>query len=327
MISLVASDLGRGISKIVCNNKRASFQSILGEPRKTAFGGIMGEGVTLNGSATVVAHPRYGTLVREVGEVVLGQSDAHWSPRSREQRPEDLISLLSHGLRELGTYGDIALCVGVPAQLYDVQRPIMQEVFKGEWEVAGNRVNVTQVEVLPQPVGAAWHLAVDGNGKVRPNGAQVIKGRIGVLDIGEYTTDACVLDGMRYQAARVATIEVGVGKLKEAVAEFLTTNGYPRLPYQVERALRLRGVTLDGESMSLDRPIQDAAALHARTILTEVAAAWPDRREYDRIIICGGGAYYFGQHVKQVWGDMVQVVAMPEWANVLGFAAFLKWSQ
>lgn len=327
MTSFVAADIGRGISKFVSNNQRVAFQSILGEPRKTSFTGIMGEGVTLNGSAVVVEHPSYGTLVREVGEAALGQSDAHWSPRSREQQPEDLILLLSQGLRELGVFGDIILCVGTPAQLYDVQRSTLQDIFKGEWSVAGNRVDIVQVEVLPQPVGAAWHLAVDGNGHVRPDGASVIKSRIGVLDIGEYTTDACVLDRMRYQAARVATIEVGVGKLKEAVAEHLTRSGYPRLPYQVESALRNRQVYLDGVVFNMDQPIEDAASYHARTILTEVSAAWPDRQEYDRIIVCGGGAYYFGQHVKHLWGETVQVVSLPEWANVLGFSAFLKWSQ
>ena len=149
----------------------------------------------------------------------------------------------------------------------------------------------------------------------------------GVLDIGEYTTDACVLDRMRYQAARVTTLEVGVGKLKEALAAHLTRTGYPRLPYQVDAALRDRQITLGGEIHNLDQPIQEAAGHHASTILAEVAAAWPDREEYDRIIICGGGAYYFGALVKQVWGDVAQIVPMPEWANVLGFAAYLGWSQ
>ena len=323
----VAADLGRGISKIVCNNQRVSFQSILGEARKTSFGGIMGEGVTLNGSAVVVEHPRYGTLVREVGKDALGQSDAHWSPRFREQRPEDLIPLLSQGLRELGVFGDTVLCVGTPAQFYDVQRGVAQELFQGKWVVAGSKVNVTQVVVLPQPVGAAWHLAVDGNGHIRPGGKEVIKGRVGILDIGEYTTDACVLDKMRYQAARVVTLEVGVGKLKEALAVYLTGRGYPVMPHQIDTALRARNVVLGGQKVDLESLIKEATALYIRPILTEVAAAWPDREEYDRIIVCGGGAYYFGQLIKNLWGDTVQVVGMPEWANVLGFAAFLKWSQ
>ena len=318
----VGVDIGRALTKAATTgSKRAMFPSVVGSKSTTSFGGIGDAAFSLNGStAIVVEHPEFGCVEREVGENALSHSATAWAPRHREQLQQDLVVLLSNGLQELKAFGDLDLCVGTPAQFYDAQKASLEKLFKASWTVNGHQVDVGRVVVLPQPIGTAWHLAVDQQGKVRPKAEAFFGKKVGILDIGEYSTDGVVLDNMKNQGNRMVTVEYGCGKVKEAVASFLTDQGYPRLPYQVDDAIKNRELA----GINLEPVIEDAVADGVRAILSEVAARWDDRPEYSRIVIPGGGAYLFGQRIKQAW-DKVEIAPLPEWSNVLGYLAFLMF--
>lgn len=316
----LGADIGRSQTKVAIRRQRAMFDSIIGTKAQTTFAGIADKAFSLNGStAVVVEHPKFGKLEYEVGGNALAQSATTWAPRHREQLEQDILVLLSYGLKELRAFGDLHLCVGTPAAFYDIQKPVLESLFKQPWVVDGHEVAVSNVVVLPQPVGTAWNLAVDATGKPRPEARAFFGQKVGILDVGEYSTDAIVLDNMRYLARSVVTIEYGCGKVAEAVAAYLTDQGYPRLPHQVGRAILDRKLA----GIDLEDVVEEAVSNGIRAILSEVGARWDDRPEFSRVIVTGGGAYLFGQRIKQAWG--AEVVSLPEWANVLGYLAFLMF--
>lgn len=321
----VAFDGGRCWSKGVCGNRRVMDLSVIGEKSQTTYGGVLDAEVSLNGTAVRVEHPELGTMVREVGQDALAHSGIHWSPRDRVQTPADQVVLLSHTLRQLNVTGDITLCVGTPAQFYDRDRGGLRELFTREWWVNSQRVNVVATYVMPQPAGAAWHMAVHQTGMAKDPG--ILEGKVGILDIGEYSTDGGVLFGMKWQGARVVTREVGVSGLKRAVADHLASLGYPKLPYEVDQALRQQGILLEGVWVDLGAVIDGAVELSANTILNEFGAAWRDRPEYDTVIVEGGGAHYFGPRIQSEWHNAKFDLGVPgpEWWNVLGFYAALQF--
>jgi len=297
------------------------FDSIIGARSTTTFTGIADKAFSLNGSTSVVVeHPRFGELEYEVGENALAHSATTWAPRHREQLEQDVLVLLSYGLRELQVFGSLDLCIGTPAAFYDAQKGVLEDLFTQAWFVDGHEVIVSSAIVLPQPVGTAWGLAVDIVGKPRPGAKAFFGKKVGILDVGEYSTDAIVLDNMRYQANRVVTIEYGCGKVAEVVAAYLTSQGYPRLPHQVGQAILDRELA----GIDLEDVIEEAVSDGIRAILSEVGARWDDMPEYSRIVVTGGGAYLFGQRIKQVW-NKVEIAALPEWANVQGYLAFLMF--
>lgn len=324
MARQVGCDIGRALTKAATTgSRRTMFPSVIGSKSTTTFSGIGDEAFSLNGStAIVVEHPdpEFGRMEREVGENALSHSATAWAPRHREQMHQDLVILLSKGLQELQAFGDLDLCVGTPAQFYDAQKDSLERLFKVPWVVNGHEVSVSRVVVLPQPIGTAWHLAVDQQGRPRREAKAFFGRKVGILDVGEYSTDAVVLDDMSNQGNKMLTVEYGCGKVAEAVAAYLTSQGYPRRAHQVSDAIKDRELA----GVDLEQVIEAAVSDGVRAILSEVGARWDDRPEYSRIIVTGGGAYLFGGRIKQAW-DKVEIAPLPEWANVLGYLAFLMF--
>lgn len=320
-------DIGRGWVKFMGPAGNLSrFPTVIGSPRSEGFKGIMGRSVALAGMTLTIEHPRFGLLQREVGENALKHSESHWSPRFRRQDEDDLVVLLSEALSRLDIYGEIALVVGVPAAFYDDQSETAWELFsKNEWKVNGQPVVVKQVRCLPQPMGAAYHMAVNADGTIREGIEAIAVGTLAVLDVGVYSTDGGVLKALEYQAGAF-TIEVGMGKVAQAVARYLTKMGHPQLPHELDAVVQAREIRLDNEMHNLGSVINEVVAFGAKTILYEADALWPGRVNFDRVVIAGGGAYSFGSYIKEAWPN-ARVIDEPEWANVRGYRAFRNWTK
>jgi hypothetical protein len=248
------------------------------------------------------------------------------------------VALLAYGVKAMAVSGDVHLCVGTPAQFFDAQKPEQEALFKGQWTVDGIGVNFQAVHAIPQPAGTAWNLVADyKTGQPRAEANTYLTGRVGICDVGEFSTDGGVMKGMEWQANRVVTLEMGVGNLKEALARYLTQLSYPKRPFEVSDLLERRTITLPRRGpVDLAGVVDEAVALHGQSIVNEFRAEWPDRIEYDRVVIAGGGAYYFGRHLRDAWEPHWETVAETErqvvvmekdaeWSNVEGYVALLHF--
>jgi hypothetical protein len=345
-LTLLGADLGRGHCKLVAlvisggrveQVKRAKYPTVLGQQSSTAFRGVT-KGATLNGTAVTVHHPQLGTRICEVGDDALSHSRATWAARSRYQEKVDLVALLGYGVKKMGLSGEIHLCVGTPAQFYDAQKSEQEALFKGEWAIDGIAVNFSAARAIPQPAGSYFNLVADyKTGKDRLGAELYYKGRIGICDVGEFSTDGGVMNAEDWQGNRVVTMEKGVGNLKEALARYLTEQGYPKRAYEVGGLLERREIVLPRKGkLDLQAVVDEAVLLHGAAIVSEFRSEWPDRVEFDRVIISGGGAFYFGRYLRDAWEphwetvpeaerQVVIVQENPEWANVEGYTAFLHY--
>jgi plasmid segregation protein ParM len=71
-------------------------------------------------------------------------------------------------------------------------------------------VDVEDILVQPQPFGALLSLILDERGKLVTNATERVEGWVGILDIGQHTTDMILVEGLEYMEARSGSIEAEV---------------------------------------------------------------------------------------------------------------------
>ena len=59
-----------------------------------------------------------------------------------------------------------------------------------------HRVRVCQVATIPQPFGSFFDRVLDDEGKLI--NARFARARVGILDVGSYTTDIALSDGLEH---------------------------------------------------------------------------------------------------------------------------------
>ncbi len=187
-------------------------------------------------------------------------------------------------------------------------------------------VDITDVTVLPQPVGTFFKVILRADGAIDIDNEQLTIGRVGVVDIGGHTVDVACIDNMQY-VNRLSDSYSDVGGWhvqKTLAAEIDKTYGIKimpeRLPYLIssEGRLRIRGCDYDVS------PLRRSAAFSvADVIVSRLRNLWPDVWEMNRVFLTGGGAHLVGDTIAHALdpqhSGQVQTVGNPVMANVVGF--------
>ena len=111
------------------------------------------------------------------------------------------------------------------------------------------------------------------------------QGRLGVIDVGTYTTDYVLVDRLRYIERGSGTIATAMSKAYQLIGRsILDTYGLELRMHQVDRVVREGRVTVFGEARSVDwlaDPVFDAIA---QEILAEAGTLWGDGRDLKAIL-------------------------------------------
>ncbi len=330
---IVGVDIGYGYTKATSGTSEVVFPSVVGKAERIRYESDFDRSAA-GQSRQIAVITAEGD--RFVGELALLQSRVRWTllDRSRVQDPSARLLFLS-ALSELvgltSEKNNFRIVTGLPTQWYADREKVIEQLsgkhvlrrVNGRQVV--QRFSVDDVLVVPQPFGSLFSTILDPNGKLVNQ--DLARGRLGIIDIGTFTTDYVLVDTLRY-------IEKGSGSISTAMSRAYQLIGRSILDmfaldlrlHEVDRAVRRGYVTIFGEQREivwLVEPVLDAIA---EEVLAQAGTLWGDGRDLKAVLVTGGGAVVLGERIRRRYPH-ARVLEDAPMANVRGFERYghRKW--
>lgn len=318
---ILSVDIGYGYTKVVGSDGiRFSFPSVIGSAEEIRFATDF-----INGNKTHVVE--YDGARFLYGEQAVLQSRMQSTIFDRSRVHDGTYKLLFvAGLVELGRMvpdaDRINLVTGLPVEFFDDREEVIKSL-EGIYRIKTDHMmefTVDSVFVVPQPFGSLFRELLNEYGKIADS--QVEKGRIGVIDVGTYTTDFVVADELRYIQRLSGSARIGWSKVIRQVQQEVSDLYRLELsPNEVDKAIQSKEVKVRGRPVSLS-PIVDPALLEVQTaIIARARDLWGEAANLDAILVSGGGGPYLHHAIRDVYSH-ARLLDNAFLANAEGFYRF-----
>lgn len=301
-------DIGYGNVKVVTDSCWGSFPSLVGNFEEGInipdFGGRPLEAVDLGEEKFLI-----GESARKHSTRLYSSRDRGWIG-GKAYKALVKFAIQKCGLRA----GEMAaITTGLPAAYFKADKDLLAALITDVAEEVGI---TARVSILPQPMGAFFSQFFDEKGHVLDE--RLAAGRVGVLDVGYYTTDLVTLDHLDIVDKQLGSIESGVSTALEAIKRDLYDAWQVNLDlHRTEEAVRKGKVTVFGEELDIsgirDQRLKELAGeieSHARTI-------WGNGADLGRVLLAGGGAALLSGHLDIY--RHAKIVRDPAFAIASGF--------
>jgi len=331
---IVGVDIGYGYTKAVGEAGQVVFPSVVGKAERIRYENDLHRQLGSDGEPGIALVTEEGD--RFVGELALLQSRVQWTllDRSRVEDPSARLLFLA-ALSEL-TGGDkgtreFRVVTGLPVKWYGDRDKVVDQL-RGKHIVQRvngyklvQRFSVADVLVVPQPFGSLFNTILGTDGQIVDE--DLARGRLGVIDIGTFTTDYVLVDGLRYVERGSGSISTGMSKAYQLVGRsLLDTFGLDLRMHEVDRVVREEKVTLFGEERNIDWLAEPVFDVLAEEVLAQAGTLWGDGRDLRAILVTGGGAIALGERICRRYPH-ARVLDDAPMANVRGFLKYgsRKW--
>jgi plasmid segregation protein ParM len=214
------------------------------------------------------------------------------------------------------------IVTGLPVGFFGDRHQVV-EALKGIYQVTVERVmefTVESVVVTPQPFGSLFRELLNDQGKI--TNSEVEKGRVGIIDVGTYTTDFVAADELRYVPRLSGSIRIGWSKVIHQVQQALgDLHRLELTPHEVDQALQAGEVRMRGESLSLEPFTRTAIAEIETAIIARARDLWGAGARLDTILVSGGGGPHLFDMIHAVYPH-ARLLDDAFWANAEGFYRF-----
>ena len=218
--------------------------------------------------------------------------------------------------------GRINVVTGLPVDFFG-DRPDVIKSLEGVYRVTADRVIRVAVEsvfVAPQPFGSLFREVLNEQGKIA--NSDVEKGRVGIIDVGTFTTDLIVSDELRYVQRLSGSIRIGWSKVINHVQQALgDLYRLELMPHEVDQALQAQEVRVRGEPVSLEPLIEPAIAEIQAAIIARARDLWGEGVRLDTILVSGGGGPHLYEAIHDVYPH-ARLLDNAFWANAEGLYRF-----
>jgi len=216
----------------------------------------------------------------------------------------------------------VKVVTGLPVGFFGDRSQVV-DAFQGVYQIVVERVmNVTveSVVVTPQPFGSLFRELLNTQGKI-VNG-EIERGRVGVIDIGTYTTDFVVADELRYVQRLSGSIRIGWSKIVSQVQQALgDMHGLELMPHEVDQVLQDGEIRLRGESLPLEPFTRTAISEIETAVIARARDLWGAGARLDTILVSGGGGPHLFDIIHAVYPH-ARLLDDAFWANAEGFYRF-----
>jgi plasmid segregation protein ParM len=189
------------------------------------------------------------------------------------------------------------------------------------------RFTIDEVLVVPQPFGSLFDAILGSEGQIVDQ--DLAQGRVGVIDVGTYTTDYVLVDRLRYVEHGSGTISGAMSRAYQLIGRsLLDTFGLDLRLHQVDRAVRDGRVTVFGEERSIGWLVDPVLDSLCQEVLAEAGTLWGDGRDLKAVLVTGGGAMALGERIQRRYGH-ARLLPNAALANVNGFHKYgrRKWQE
>lgn len=321
---IIGLDIGFYAVKAVGNARQITFPSFVTKPQRSRL--------SLNGHSAISIQSESGHFMMGDEAIKLGQGarqeTAQWTGS-----PE-WLSLFYGALSELSeaTQFRLQLVVGLPLSDYERDRHVVREILDHQHSFkrdnrSAQRCNVDAMRVVPQAWGAVFDSMLDDKGKIQQ--ADMVRQKVAVIDLGGHNVNYLAVDGLSDVPGESRGTERGAWTVVRAVRDFLDAEhpGLSRLKDHTIMSAILNGVLYDsGHPVDLS-PVTDPIIEDVGDEIVNTAQQhWgPGASTFRSILVIGGGAYIWGEHIKRAFRH-VTVLDRPEFANARGFKKFAAYN-
>lgn len=333
-MEVVGLDLGCGFTKAVSGTTTDLFKSVIGPASERAFG----DDLALSGPADrhrEVALPVSGGR-HFLGE--LAERESH-SPRATLDAdtffdefapvlaPASLAWVFERDVEELG------VVVGLPMAQFADHRERLTDALSGQHlvELYGRTggtqrvaITVTDVCVLPQPLGSALHLLLDDEGQV--GNPEVFDKKIGVIDVGLHATGLTVAQRGDYSERASATAPSGLAAAYRVIAQRLReSSGVEVGAHRLAAVLQEGSIRIHGTRYDLRRIAEQAYEELAASLAAFAEQHWREEWDLDLVLLTGGGGPLLAPWLAPALRGEVVLAdenADPRFANARGFSKY-----
>jgi len=318
---ILSLDIGYGYTKgIGPNGLRFSFPSVIGNVEDIRFATDLIRGEE--------ERPvQYGNRRFFYGKQAMLQSRIQSAIFDRSRVHDDTYKMLfvaalveTAKVAPDGTH--VKVVTGLPVGFFGDQDEVVK-LFEGTHQVTtGHALKfvVESVFVAPQPFGSLFRELLNEQGKIVAG--DVEKGRVGIIDVGTYTTDFVVSDELRYVRRLSGSIPVGwsvvTTRVQQAIGDLLRLE---LLPHEVDRAVQAGEVRLRGEPVPLEPLIEPAVADIEAAVTARTRDLWGEGAHLDAILVSGGGGPYLYKAIHSVYPH-ARLLDNAFWANAEGLYRF-----
>lgn len=211
---------------------------------------------------------------------------------------------------------------GLPVEFFN-DRPEVIESFEGTYKITTDHTMkfiIESVFVAPQPFGSLFRELLNEKGKIA--NSDIERGRVGIIDVGTYTTDFVVSHELRYVQRLSGSIRVGwsevVSQVQQALGDMYSLE---LMPHEVDRALQAGEVRVRGEPVSLEELVKPAITDVEMAVIARARDLWGAGADLDVILVSGGGGPRVYDAIHDVYPH-ARLLDDPFWANAEGFHRF-----
>ncbi len=232
-----------------------------------------------------------------IGQDALIARDSRTALNQERVRDPVFIPVLVKGALErmeldgrrvrMDTVAQEALCVtGLPAT-WSVDRDLAQALV----ERLRAAVRLRKVRVIAEPLGIVYAALLDNDGEIVGDEA-LQRGRVAVIDLGHHTLDIAVMQRMAPEPDSLATYQLGTARPLHRLQQRLAARYDLRelSLFAVDEAVRTGTLRVGAVRETLPSGWDTPLVENARSIVKHLEEAWGSGRQFDAILVGGGGA-------------------------------------
>lgn len=304
---IIGLDIGYGTTKLIDSNGRVcSFKSIVGvgEPQKINLLGGEDKG--------------YIRVVKVGGNTyTVGEDAEKYNLPIVDVKQRNSIESLAFKALVLAAIGDsvnsapdLKIITGLPVKFHDDASILIKSI---------NDVVSAEVGVVPQPAGSFFDLFLDNKGNVAWH--ELNNSRVGIIDIGTYTTDILLVDSLNIVEALSGTVTVGLHRLTSSIINACKTEGIRQslTHVEAEKAFESGTVKKYGKEIDISSIVQVQKDNITKDIWSYVNSMWGKDERIDYIVLTGGGASVFCDSFPKFKTAELTTTSNAFMANVYGF--------
>lgn len=320
-----AIDVGYGAVKGLKDGKEITFTSAVGNFRPVRFTSGLEKQDLIDRLCV-----RYNGKDFFVGSIAYQQSAPRVTMKSSRFTGDEGMVLLTSALMLLSVSqtSEIKLITGLPVNDFGGFKDKYKEALLGDkyiqllmpdgTEKEFYRFNISDVKILPQPIGTIFDRVLNHNGELVDK--KMASGRIAVLDIGKYTVDLALTDALSFvDRSSTSFMDIGIFDAFKDLSIELKALGFDIPPDGLEPYLT-------SDKIPNIKGLKDKVfTAQAEKILSRVVNTWTDFWNLDHVFVTGGGALLMGEYLKIAFeSPIVTVCENPTFTNCYGYYKFGK---
>lgn len=318
---LLGVDIGFGFSKTITRFGADAFPSVVGDWAPAA--------IEIGGGFDRRDLEALGYQGRQylVGERALKVTSRLFVGLSREwfETAPYRILMLNAIRRRLPESGlSVSVVTGLPVDDITHHAVTVKRQLEGAHKLevlpAGRpwEVTITDVRVLPQPLGTVFSQVIDDHGNLTD--ARLLEARIGVLDIGFRTSDYFTLQGFEVIAGQCLTRNTGVAEiLLDVSREIARRYGVEADPHVLNDAVLRQQLAVGVRTVELTSIIEPLLDRHAEAIIAHGRMLWGDEARGLQVLwMTGGGAQLLGARLQPL-APHATLIDNPRIQNAMGY--------